>query len=443
MVGRPAAALPATINQMNPIEVPLHRESTAFARRLTIAVRTYGESRHRSSRRTNWSYRYASSFHAEEARLFVRDPDAYLAMALDPASSIEDVFAQRVAGWKVLQTLLKVTAHWIFLLLQVLSRPFGQRGRGTIYRKCYVDDIENVFDPDAPGVVRFIFPFPLNAGRQWRYLKALRNKRYPFTLAGYPYGLTDLIRFLAKRDIRALERLEARAQIRLGHTIRQQRNWEVVELSDEFDICSLDFVGAVRRPGLRIVNAAHGVGKYFPVHAYDEFRVLTRKQEEYYETLRHCDYVLSQLRSSSQAQRKAPQLPATAESLQLVFVSQTSGRTGAYLERCESEVLDRLADEFVGHSNVELLIKTHPNRSTPVEARGFRALTSLMALRSPDHVVFVSFFSTSHIDPSFRGTCLLLTYDLIRPGICFDDDGSIVTLDELVQFVRRARTLIE
>jgi hypothetical protein len=425
---------------MTELEVPLYRESAAFVRRLEDAVRAYGESKHRWSRRTNWSYRYAADFHLKEAHLFSQDPDRYLSGLEGPRPTVEDVFLLPVSGSTLIKTLMKVAAHWLFSLLgALLCFRRDHHAEAHIYRKCYVDDIETAFDPDENGVHRFVFPFPLNRGRQWRYIQSLRKRSVPFTLAGYPYGIRDLICFLIKRDTRSLERLESRAQIRLGRTVRRQANWQTIQLSDEFDICSLDFVGALRRPGIRVVNSAHGVGKYVPIHAYDEFRVLTRKQEGYYHALRPCLYVLGYLFPSQLTLvTTSGQQPAISKP-QFVFVSQTSRYSGIYFDRCEGEVLACLATEFAGSNDIELLIKPHPSRSTPLYAPGFKILESLASLGPPEATVFASFFSTSHVDPAFRGTKLLLSYDLIRPEILFDNADSIVTLDELIEIIRRMK----
>ena len=416
---------------MTTVDIPLLKEAKTFVRRLETAVQAYGESRHRSARRINWSYRYAKDFHAAEARVFAADPDAYLAGVTTPKPQVEDVFRQEVCRCKLAETLLKVSAHWGFALIGWGVDQFAGKPKGSIYRKCYVDDIENVFNQDEKDVVRFVFPFPLNAKRQWKYLSFLRQRRYPFRLAGYPYSLRDLLTLLHRHDVEALRRLETRAQLRLGRSIRSASNWQVMQLSDEFDIASLDLVGALKRRGIRIVNRAHGVGKYFPIQGYDEFHVLMRVQEDYYRSIRPCRFVLGSLSTSQPGVSSGETV--TGARLQLVFVSQTSSRTGAYLEKCESEVLSALSNTFGGRKDVELLIKAHPNRASPLVVEGFHPLGALSDLGSAERTVFVSFYSSSHIDPAFKGRRFLLSYDMIRPGIAFDDAGTIVDLESLLQ----------
>lgn len=424
-------------------DVPLLKESRAYVRRLEKGVEAFREGKYHTARRTNWSYRFASAFHATEAELFRKNPDAYLDVPDQPEPRVEDVYPQRLGSRRVLEILAKVGAHWTFGAIGRVTGLFRSTGKARTYRKCYVDEMENIFDPDEAGVVRYVFPFPLSVKRQWRYLRYLVDRRYQFRLAGYPYGAGDLLNFLARRDVRSLKRLETRAQLRLGRAIRAEPNWSTIQLSDEFDICSLDFVRAVKRFGLHTVNSSHGVGKYFPVHAYDEFRILMHGQADYYRAIGPCRYVRQDLRSSGQDADWVE--GGSGHALQLVFVSQTSSRAGAYMERCEADVLQSLLDRFGGRDDIELWIKVHPNRSKPIKVQGFSILPGLSALRSSTDTVFVSFFSTSHIDPAFKGRRYLLSYDLIKPSIAFDDDGSILDLNAFMSEVsnvllKRTRT---
>ncbi|MDP9592419.1 UNVERIFIED_ORG: hypothetical protein J2W19_005013 [Shinella zoogloeoides] len=411
-------------------DVPLLKESRAYIRRLERGVEAFQECRYHKSRRTNWSYRYASRFHAAEADLFRQNPRAYLDVPAQPEPRVEDVYSQPVSKRKVLEVIAKVGAHWTFAAVGRLAGLALPDSKARTYRKCYVDEMENIFDPDEAAIVRYVFPFPLSVKRQLRYLRYLVRRRYPFRLAGYPYDIRDLLHFLARRDVLSLKRLETRAQLRLGRAIRRQRNWTTIQLSDEFDICSIDFVRAVKRSDLHIVNSAHGVGKYFPIHAYDEFRILMMGQADYYRAITQCRYIKQELRSSGQDAGWVE--GDTGQVMQFVFVSQTSSRSGAYIDRCEAEVLQGLLTAFSGREDIELWIKVHPNRVQPIKAQGFKILPGLSALRSPQDSVFVSFFSTSHIDPAFKGRRYLLSYGLLQPAIAFDDDGSILDLDGLV-----------
>lgn len=419
-------------------DVPLLKESTAFVRRLEQGLHSRNECRYHAARRVNWSYRYASQFHAAELELFCKNPDAYLAIPLEPTPQVEDVFVQSVSKAKLLEVVAKVAAHWLFAAVGYVMRVGKPLQDKSIYRKCYVDEMENIYDPDESGVMRYVYPFPLSVKRQLRYFQYLARKRYPFRTAGYPYDFRDLFHFILRRDVRSLQKLESRAQVRLGRLIRSQRNWKTLQLADEFDICGLDFVRSVKRSDLQVVNAAHGVGKYFPFHAYDEFRILMQRQEEYYKSIFPCRYVRQDLRSSGQDAGWADTDAGGA--IQLVFVSQTSTRAGAYLGDCEHDVLQRLRKSFQGRDDIELWIKVHPNRKEPLRVEGFQILQSLSMLRSEQNTVFVSFFSTSHIDPAFKGRRYLLNYELLKPAIAFDDDGSILDLEGFIRAVTELLT---
>lgn len=418
---------------MNP--APLITESIAYVRRLEQGALVYGESRYRLARRVNWSHRYATEFVERESDLFKQDPDAYLRIPTSPEPVVEDVFARKVATSKVLEMVLKVAAHWAFAFLGFFLRLFERGGPILIYRKCYVDDVEAIFDPLEPGVLRAIFPFPLSAPRQLRYIRSLARAGHRFRLYGYPYSLGDMARFLVRRDIRSLERLERRAQIRLGRSVRRMAELKQIQLSDEFDVCSIDFVGAARRPGLLTTNRAHGSGKYYPFHGYDEFYILTQRQKQYYRAVRPCRYIGGGFDShQGSGSRGDQQLPKNR--VLFVFVSQTSSRAGAYLEQYEEEVLDGLSREFKDVDGIELTIKPHPNRTAELRAPGFRTLSNLSEIKETDDAIFVCFCSTSYLDKAFRGERYLLQYDILRPQICYDNEADVFTMDTLVAYLR-------
>ena len=414
---------------------PLFKESIAYVNRLKKAVGHFDESNYRFARRLNWSYRFSDRFLNAEARLFKSGPEKYLEVLDSPEPVVEDVFTQSVSIRKTFETLLKVTAHWLFICLgQALAFVTEDATNKNVYRKCFVDDIENLYDPDEAGVMRFVFPFPLNIGRQWRYVRYLSKRNYPFRFEGYRYELRTLLRFLWKRDVRSLERLERRAQVRLGRSIRRSKNWDTIQLSDDYEICSIDFSRSLKKTGSTVVNRAHGVGKYFPAHAYQQFYILTEVQRVYYIAQGQCKYTFSSLKnpnSPEPIQAKEGQ----GDKLQFVFVSQTSKHAGAYLQACEDKVLEKIAREFGNHNQVVLWIKPHPNRAKAMSSNGFKILDNLDQLAQKQNVFYLSFYSTSHIDPSFVGERYLLSFELIRPEIAFDDDGSIIQLGDLKSLV--------
>jgi hypothetical protein len=415
-------------------EIPLLRESSAFVRRLAAAARQFGDSQYRFYRRVNWSHRFASAFYAEEAALFLRDDASYLAGRAPPPAPLADVFGQRLSVREVLNMLLKVLAHWGFAILGTGSRRVVSRHGVRVYRKCYVDDIELVFDPAEPAVLRAVYPFPLNLSRQLRYLRTLRRRRLLFVFAGNPYLPVDVWRLLRQRTVGSMMRLEARAAVLHA---KQVSRWglQTVQLSDEFNLGSLDFARTLARGGARVVNSAHGVGKYLPAHAYQEFDVLTGKQQEYYLATRPCEYRRRHLNDLAPAQGERD-TAGPRRSTRLVFLSQTfPGLTGVVKDN-EDRVVQRLHREFGAEPRVELHYKPHPTNDSPRAPNGFRMLRSIDAVNGRAGTMYVSQFSTCQIDPTFKGRKVLVRGHLIHPEISFDDDQEILTLEALVASVR-------
>lgn len=421
---------------MSDIEIPLLRESVAFSARLFAAARGFGDPKYHFHRRVNWSHRYNKGFYIREAECFQVDPDAYLAGKSTMAPQLSDVYVLRLRPRQVAGVLLKVLAHWLFHLLGSFANRRVRARRVHTYRKCYVDDIELVFDPLEAGVVRAVYPFPINLRRQLRYLSYLRRKRFCFKLAGNPYVPLDVLHFLIKRNVKALMRLESRAQIRHAKQVHDL-GIQSLQLSDEFDIGGLDFTRRLARFRVQIINSAHGVGKYLPVHAYQYFHTLTLKQQQYYRAVRDCNYSLRQLndRPADETVGYAERRPTTGADINLVVLSQRFGGPSDVISDNEKTLVERLQTEFAHAWGVRLYYKPHPNRRQPAAPAGFQLLLNLNDVNDRDGTVFVSFFSTCQIDPAFKGRKILVRGHFIYPEIAFDDSEEITDLDGLVRLV--------
>ena len=416
-------------------EIPLLRSSAVFAARLIAASRRFGDVRYQFHRRVNWTQRYDERYYELEASHFRTDPNAYLTQQLCVEPEVIEVYAQRLQLKQVLKVLMKVTAHWLFQLFGSVTSNIIHFNSVSIYRKCYVDDVEMVFDPAEVGVFRAVYPFPLNIRRQVRYLKHLHNKGYLFKLAGNPYMLKDLIHFILKRDVRSLQQLESRAQILRARQSATQ-GVKTVQISDEFDIGSLDFARTLARYHVRVVNSAHGVGKYLPVHAYQEFHVITERQIQYYYAVRPCRYTLRLLNDrsiSSEAEWPGEVLTG----IRFVFLSQLFEGVPKIIFINEEILLDRLNMEFSGSPIVRLLYRPHPNRHRPVVPQGFKLLSSLEEVNGHAGTIFASFYSTCQIDPAFKGRKVLVRAHLIHPEIYFDEKEEVVDIDMLIDMIQK------
>ncbi len=418
---------------MKTVEIPLLRESSAFAVRLMDAARRFGDGRYHFHRRVNWSHRFSEDFYDREAECFLRSSADYLAGATAQLAELPDVYAQRLRLRETLNVVVKVLAHWAFALLGHGASRRIRLAAVRTYRKCYVDDIELVFDPSESSVMRVVYPFPLNLRRQLRYLASLRRKGFEFEFAGNAYLPADLLRFLLRRDVRSMMRLESRAQMLHAAQIAGL-GIETFQLSDEFNLGSLDFARRLARYPVRVINSAHGVGKYLPVHAYPVFHVLTRRQQEYYHAVHQCTYPLRSLNDVA-APLRSEHSAAGAVCTRLVFLSQTfPGLTGIVQDN-ETVLVTRLQAEFGDRPDITLHYKPHPTSNLRKAPPGFEVLTDLNQVNGRTGTMFVSFFSTCQIDPTFKGRKVLVRGHLIHPEISFDASEEIVNLDELVTMV--------
>lgn len=415
-------------------EIPLLRCANTYACRLFEAAKKFAESRYQFHRRVNWSYRYSKQFYEYESARFVDSPQQYINNQIDSTYLLEDVFKAQLSMKQVAIVTVKVLAHWIFYILGAL-KSVGAKGKFGIYRKAYVDDIELVFDPDQPNVLRAVYPFPLNIIRQFSYFLFLRRNGYKFKTDGNPYSPVDFLKFLIKRNLRSLQRMESRAQIRHAYEVAAM-GVNTIQMSDEFDVGNLDFCRAIRRLKIRIINSAHGVGTYLPVHVFHEFHVLTQHQRNYYMPIYGCEYKLRSLN----VKKRNIDSPVVAHGLSkvaLVFLSQTSFSVSQVVSENEAKVISRLAAEFASSPKIELLYKAHPNNQAAIVPPGFQPLRNLAAVNGHPGTIFVSLFSTCYIDPNFIGRKFLIRIGLIYPELVFDNMDDILNLDDLMQYLRQ------
>lgn len=418
------------------MEVPLLRESQAFADRLSEAVDSFGENIYHRNRRINWSYRYCEEFYAAEAALFCRNPAEYIKKSVDVPPQISDVFSKSISLRQLISVCFKVFAHWAFLTIGKIINN-GRRNDLYIYRKCYVDDIELAFDPSADGVLRAVFPFPLSAARQWQYCRYLRRQALPFRLDGNHYALCDLVALLRQRDVRALMRLESRAEIRNARKLLLER-FSRVELSDEFNIGSLDFCRILSRGGIPIVNSAHGIGKYFPVHRYRKFNVLNSKQKNYYQAEGVCIYNYFRLHTiyGINADLENKNDSKISGSINLIFLSQAIDGGNPIISNEENKLLNHITSIADKYDNLILSYKPHPNSKSRLNTNGWKIINDINDINILSNKILFSFFSTCHIDDRFHGRKYLIQTEIIRPEIAYDDEGDILNIFDIENLLK-------
>ena len=405
------------------------RGARPYAQRLVDAARKFGDGPYRLYRRVNWSYRYDDEFYRAEAASFLEAPDDYLRGAAARPAVLSDIFSRKLSNRQLAVSLMKVLAHWLFRVLGLWVNPAIRRRKIAIYRKAYVDDIEIAFDPAEPGVVRAVYPFPLGAPRQLRYLRQLLRKGHFFKLDGNAYSLPDLLRLLRRRDVASLIRLEARAQFRQAKAILGL-GVHTVQLSDEFDLGSLEIARYLARHPVRVVNSAHGAGMYLPFHCYREFDVITERQKQFYFPIRPCTYRMRRLSDLAGARQER----AAGGGVNVVILGQAAEGEDFIAEN-ETRLIEIVSNGFSGRDGVRLFYKPHPNRANPLPSPGLQLLRDLATVNGQAGTLFMSFFSTCQIDPNFKGTKILIGTDIIRPEIFFDDSETIVPIDRLVRFI--------
>lgn len=397
--------------------IPLYIESHAYVDALEKECAKFDESAYRRAVRVNYSHRFEREFYRAMEAVTFHEGDK-----LD--GSLSDVFLIKLTYKERLRVSVKILAHWLFFVIGCLQR-MRQKSSTPSYVKCYVDDIDLVYEPNQCW--RYgVFPFPLGLKRQLNFIRELMSSGRTFVLDGYPYSLIDLSRFLVNPTVGNYERLEHRAAFRFARRVSKS-GVSVMRMSDEFDISFLSTCRFFKRFGVFVENRTHGVGKYLPYVKVDRFYYLDESMLKYYRFIGGADKRLFFLKSTK------PEIPfCNKPQLCLVFMGQLTKQYSPYIDAAESElsqVLSKISSEF----GLGLFYKPHPNAPSAhnLARAGFLEYVSPEAIFAANLLpLYISFFSSSHIEKKFSGIKLVIETEFIRPRYAFHS-GRCVKLNEL------------
>ena len=411
--------------------IPLIRESVEFAELLRERARIHVESRYKSSNRINLMYRFDDEIYREFESRF----SSGLEFSSSDSYECSDVFKSKLSSKSILTFIAKVAVHSLFLLVGMLQIILCRSGLEKIARKCYVDDIDKVYQPNSESAVFYlVHPFPINMLRQIRFVGSLISRGDRFYFAGQRYIFRDILRVIRSRTVWDLYRAECRSSIRYIQMLKKL-GVERLELSDEFDLSCLCLGRAARRYKIHTTNRAHGIGKYYPQICLDRFEVFNETMGDYYKPV-FSGNEIGIAPNLFGSKRLTDTLTVNKPlRVNLVWISQLFDGHDSYLRDCEIEVIDTLTEKLSGNlfESFNLLYRPHPNRSDVETVPGWIVDRG----RIPDGVnIIVSFFSTVHIDPDFIGFKYLLPWKSIQPQIAFGDDGPFLCLDNIVVEIR-------
>ncbi len=409
------------------------KQNVFFVKRLIIACSKFRETNYRKNTRINWTYKYDGNFVENEYEIFKQSPELYLSNQIyDIESNVGDIFAKQLTWRFLFKITMKVLAHWLFICAAKIKH--GQES--DVYRKCYVDDIESAY-PNTPSYVcKWVYPFPIGLIRQLKYIKRCIHLGQNWRFAGIPYSFYDLWRCFRNRDFYSFTRMETRAQIR--HAIEINiLGYKKIELSDEFDVGSYNFSAAARHLGMQVCNTAHGIGTYMPIHSYSLFRVLTKKQMSYYHSVRGAIYEIYTLSNRIAPTITSNQTCDCGDSVICLVVSSISyGYKEEFeLHISEERVTSILSSNFAAEECVKLLYRPHPNNRAPNIPPGFTLAPNLDCISNKKMIV-LSFNSTCHIDPTFKGEKILIKDQGLYPEIMLGSDMVAMDPQEIVDYIK-------
>lgn len=418
---------------MNPLDIPLMTQSTYYASAVETWIRNAVGSQYLRKRLVNFMIHYDIPKRVGAVFHYTRrsGQDQETLEIINPFSCT--CMETRVPIRLAFRIIMKVGAHSLFRTIGNLQDYAIREVDFQIVRKSHVEDVESLFD-SRDGVLRIVFPFPLNVPRQISYIRMLRKNRQVFRLGGMKYGFREFIEFILNRKFINLFRLESRASIRFGQELcRNYYNAKSFETSDDYEFSAISLCRVLRRSGLVVTNAAHGVGKYLPFHCYNKFYVLTKAQCDYYDYFHdNHPYYRMTISLRKMGCSTAPTF-AFPNGCAVVFIGQNSSDIYPFIGRGEKEVLSVFSRLTDFSATVSFFYKKHPNLAMELDyiPEGVNVIASRVRQEDSARVIYVSLFSTCQIDPNYSGLKLLVETTEINPRYVFGSFEPIIHISKL------------
>jgi hypothetical protein len=411
------------------MNIPMLKCSSTYIKGILHGLEKFKEPKYFASNRINWTYKYDNTYYQYQLKHFNDFGDDYINNGLF-SPSINDIYSKKSTTCECFTIIIKIIFHKIFFYTGFILLLFIKRNLRTL-RKCYVDDINLVYNISDKDVLYLVFPFPLSITRQINFIKYLLKNKINFILLGNNYCLRDLFIYIYKRNILYLKKLETRASIRTALFLNKRVKFSEIQSSDEFDICSLDFCRLMNRKKKFLINGAHGAGCYLPVHGYHQFNYILNNQSSYYKSLFKTNYKKFSLIKDI----KVSCIDSNSSSIGLVFLSQIGIKIYSEILTVYEHDIFKILSSIKHDNKFEIFYKTHPNNKSLVHHENIKYINKLDDLPPLKKVIFMSFFSTSHIHRNFIGESILIKHKKIFPEILFDNDGSIVSSSDLSKFL--------
>lgn len=411
------------------MNIPLVRESKNYSENISNTLIKKNIPIYFLKRYCNYIVKFDEKYEKKQVEKFIQDPRIYLnTTELEKDFDIVEFLERKLQWQTVAKMLTKVIVHMTFRFIGRLQGKNSSLVKGVTARKCYVEVSERTFD--NKDVDRYIYPFPLSAIRQFEYVRSLAKCNINFIFTGNAYLYSDVFRFIIKRNFSSLMNLESRASMR--HAIEYyNKGYSFIECTDEYDVTSLDFCRLARRKKITMHNSSHGVGNYLPYHSYDIFSVLLNNQIVFHsEFVKDCTYRI----------RKIPcedvPIKNFIDGTAVVFLGQVQKRSTYVEQDIEIGILDILSEVQKEFDTTLFFYKPHPNAlNASINNTKIDNANNDLKFTKYSKKLFISSFSTSHIDPKFSGDKILVASKYIRPEIVFGETDDIVEIDILKDYL--------
>lgn len=336
------------------------------------------------------------------------------------ASERTEVFKNVRFGWKdVAKIVFKVLVHKVFRLVWFFEKRHLKRNSPRKVFKAWVEVNVDSWGEEysSRDSCVLVLPFPLKLSRQLTFIRRLWEGDVQFSLYGYAYSLKNMLRYIIRRDVESLARLENSATESYSQDILALGVAEVFHM-DDVEVQSYVANNLLMREGVSVRFRSHGIGRYSAFFTASSAVFFNESQRDYYEALNSFrDVELLYPIDRCIAHEKS-------DLRHVIFVSQLINGMPAEYEGLEQRVLEKLS-VLSKELDFSLAVKLHPNGRNAEFLKAYPCVNSL-ELSTNCSTIFFTNYSTSYYTFEQYGPTYLIRSAEVDPSIFFGNEEHIV-----------------
>lgn len=288
----------------------------------------------------------------------------------------------------------------------------------------WVETTSKMYEKEILDGLILLYPFALNFKRQFRFVLWCIKNKVRFHFSGMPYPIWLIIKNLFSGIEFDIIIMHAEMQANSLHSKEVLAyKPKVIFTSDEFETGVFILYEKLIPAGVYIVNTAHGVGQYCPNTAYNEFRVLSKTQSDFY-SYRNPETKYVDIKHTGSKIVGIDSYKVSAQKpIAIILIHQPFKEAAYHAEYSVMQFIDRCLLEYSREKKVMYFVKIHPNFKSSIFQRNNNGFKGEIVKNWSDlnlyRLIFITINSTVFFDVKGLAPILVYAGSTFNPSVYF------------------------